>query len=98
MTRRCSSSRAVRSWSSRTLRLTGNFVRGVRLTPELNRRVTNDLAGFDSTQYEISVIPSELGGHDGFHVGEVIRVRWKAPSNRSKEDWIGIYRVCACRL
>lgn len=65
------------------------------LTLELCRRVTNDLAGFDSSQYQLSVVPGELGGRDRFHVGEVIRVRWKAPSNHSRKDWIGIYRVCA---
>jgi len=57
--------------------------------------VTNDLAGFDSNQYQMSVVPSELGDGNRFHVGEVIRVKWKAPSNHSRKDWIGIYRVGA---
>lgn len=61
------------------------------------RRVT-DLAGFDSNQYQITVVPGELGDGNRFHVGEVIRVRWKAPPNHSRKDWIGIYRVCARSL
>ena len=65
---------------------------------DLYRRVTNDLAGFDSNQYQVTVVPSEVGDGDRFHVGEVIRVKWKAPSNHSRQDWIGIYRVCACFL
>lgn len=65
---------------------------------DLYRTVTNDLAGFDSDQYQMSVVPSELGDGHRFHVGEVIRVKWKAPSNHSRKDWIGIYRVSACSL
>jgi len=65
---------------------------------DLYRSVTNDLAGFDSNQYQINVVPSELGDGNRFHVGEVIRVKWKAPSNHSRRDWIGIYRVSACSL
>lgn len=65
---------------------------------DLYRRVTNDLAGFDSNQYQLTVVPSELGDGNRFHVGEVIRVKWKAPSNHSRKDWIGIYRVSACSL
>ena len=60
---------------------------------DLYRRVTDDLADFDSNQYQVTVVPSERGNR--FHVGEVIRVKWKAPSNHSRKDWIGIYRVCA---
>jgi phosphatidylethanolamine N-methyltransferase len=64
----------------------------------LYRRVTNDLAGYDSDQYQLSVVQSEVGGRNRFHVGEVIRVKWRAPWNHSRKDWIGIYRVCARRL
>ena len=59
--------------------------------------MTNDLAGFDSDQYQMSVVPGELGHHGRFHIGEVIRVKWKAPPNHSKKDWIGIYRVSGYR-
>jgi phosphatidylethanolamine N-methyltransferase len=69
----------------------------IRLIFGLCRTVTNDLAGIDSDQYQITVVPSELGGNR-FHVGEVIRVKWKAPLNHSRKDWIGIYRVCPCPL
>jgi len=64
----------------------------------LSRFVADDLAGFDSNQYQITVVPSSLGDCNRFHVGEVIRVKWKAPSNHSRKDWIGIYRVCASSL
>jgi len=63
--------------------------------PDSYRFVTDDLAGFDSNQYQVTVVPSELGGGNRFHVGEVIRVKWKASSNHSRKDWVGIYRVCA---
>ena len=46
----------------------------------------------------MTVVPSEVGNDNRFHVGEVIRVKWKAPPNHSRKDWIGIYRVCACSL
>ena len=68
------------------------------MTLDPYRRVTNDLAGFDSSQYQVTVVPSGLGGGNRFHVGEVIGVKWEAPSNHSRKDWIGIYRVCACVL
>lgn len=71
---------------------------GSRLTLDLYRSVADDLAGFDSNQYRMSVVPSERGDGNRFHVGEVMRVRWKAPSNHSRKDWIGMYRVCACSL
>ena len=67
----------------------------MRPTPDLYSRVTNDLAGIDTNQYQISVVPNDLGSRNRFHVGEVIRVCWRAPLNHSRRDWIGIYRVCA---
>lgn len=68
------------------------------LTLDRHRYVADDLAGFDSNQYQIAVIPGESGNGTRFHVGEVIRVKWKAPSNHSRKDWIGIYRVRAGSL
>jgi phosphatidylethanolamine N-methyltransferase len=94
MTQKCSFNKVVRSWSSRTLRFYLGCVR-MRPTLDLHSRVTNDLAGVDISQYQMSVTPNDLGSRNRFHVGEVIRVRWKAPSNHSRRDWIGIYRVCA---
>lgn len=32
-----------------------------------------------------------------YHVGQPIRVSWTAPSNHSRKDWIGIYRLGACK-
>lgn len=63
------------------------------LTLDRDRRVADDIAGFDSNQYQMAVIPGESGDGTRFHVGEVIRVKWKAPPNHSRKDWIGIYRV-----
>lgn len=71
---------------------------GILLTLDSHRRVADDLAGFDSNQYQMAVIPGESGDGTRFHVGEVIRVKWKAPSNHSRKDWIGIYRVRAGSL
>jgi len=71
-------------------------VSGIGLTLGLCRYVADDLAGFDSNQYRVTVVPSELGGGNRFHVGEVIRVKWEAPPNHSRKDWISVYRVCPC--
>lgn len=62
------------------------------------------MAAFDKTQYSISVLPpafspaplvphaSSSNGPSRFHLGEPISIDWKAPSNHSRKDWIGIYR------
>lgn len=65
------------------------------------------MAAFDRTQYSISVLPpafspaplvphaSGSNGPSRFHLGEPISVDWRAPSNHSRKDWIGIYRLGA---
>ena len=55
-------------------------------------RVANDLSSYDTNKYKISIVPSADGSYR-FHLGEPIRVRWRAPLHHSRKDWIGIYRV-----
>lgn len=57
------------------------------------RRVATDLSGYDTSKYNVAVVPSSTDGTLRFHMGEPIRVRWRAPQNHSRQDWIGIYRV-----
>ncbi|EJF60163.1 phosphatidylethanolamine N-methyltransferase [Dichomitus squalens LYAD-421 SS1] len=55
-------------------------------------RVANDLSSYDTNKYRISIVPS-ADGTLRFHLGEPIRVKWRAPNHHSRKDWIGIYRV-----
>ena len=57
-------------------------------------RVANDLSSYDANKYRISIVPS-ADGTLRFHLGEPIRVKWRAPLHHSRKDWIGIYRVGA---
>ena len=57
-------------------------------------RVANDLSSYDTNKYRISLVPSASGSLR-FHLGEPIRVRWRAPLHHSRRDWIGLYRVGA---
>ena len=57
-------------------------------------RLEPDLAGFDPKDYSIEVegkAPSS--GPLKFAYGAPIRVRWTAPLNHSKWDWVGLYMV-----
>ncbi|GAA6017973.1 hypothetical protein JCM8202_006219 [Rhodotorula sphaerocarpa] len=69
-------------------------------------RVANDLASYDSSQYSLNLRPSAfppLVPHAStssapslrYHLGEPIHVKWTAPSNHSRRDWIGVYRLGA---
>ncbi|KIP06876.1 hypothetical protein PHLGIDRAFT_30282 [Phlebiopsis gigantea 11061_1 CR5-6] len=58
-------------------------------------RVATDLSHYDTSKYNISVVPSSTDGILRFHLGETIRVKWRVPQNHSRKDWIGIYRVGA---
>ncbi len=46
---------------------------------------------YDASKYTARV----SGGKRRFHLGEPITVKWEAPKNHSRRDWIGIYRVGA---
>lgn len=52
------------------------------------------MSGYDTSKYDISILPSSSDGSLRFYMGEPIRVKWRAPQNHSRKDWIGIYRVC----
>ncbi|SOV08836.1 related to CHO2 - phosphatidylethanolamine N-methyltransferase [Ustilago sp. UG-2017a] len=49
-------------------------------------RVDADLNSLDRSKYGL-----EVNGGERFHLGQKIQVRWKAPGNHSRRDWIGIY-------
>ena len=55
-------------------------------------RVANDLSSYDTAKYKVSIVPA-ADGTLRFHLGEPIRVKWRAPLYHSRRDWIGIYRV-----
>ncbi|TFY56065.1 hypothetical protein EVJ58_g7866 [Rhodofomes roseus] len=57
-------------------------------------RVANDLSSYDTAKYKVSIVPA-ADGSLRFHLGEPIRIKWRAPLHHSRRDWIGIYRVGA---
>lgn len=68
-----------------------------------------DVASLDRTAYSLKVEEPDRGEEEGanlpdlprgdrpttFQIGEAIKVRWSAPSNCSRRDWIGLYRLGA---
>lgn len=58
-----------------------------------NSRVANDLSSYETDKYRVSVKPSPSTGTSSFYLGEPITVKWQAPRNHSRQDWIGLYRV-----
>ncbi|KAF5353374.1 hypothetical protein D9756_008040 [Leucocoprinus leucothites] len=58
-------------------------------------RVANDLSSYETEKYRVSVVPSPSTGRTSFYLGEPITVKWQAPRNHSRKDWIGLYRVGA---
>lgn len=61
-------------------------------------RVAKDMSAFDRTRYSITVASSSSASAvPRYHVGQPISVNWTAPSNHSRKDWIGIYRVGASK-
>ncbi|KAF7297358.1 Phosphatidylethanolamine N-methyltransferase [Mycena indigotica] len=57
-------------------------------------RIANDISSLDATKYKLSAIPAS-DGHLRYQLGEPIRLKWEAPQNHSRKDWIGIYRIGA---
>lgn len=53
-------------------------------------RVADNIKSHDLTQYELTISGN---ASRVYSLGEVVRVSWRAPSNHSQQDWIGIYRV-----
>ena len=56
-------------------------------------RLEPDLAGYDPKDYSLEVVTSANGTPNSFHYGSSIRVKWTAPLNHSKRDWVGLYRA-----
>nr|KIR88564.1 phosphatidylethanolamine N-methyltransferase [Cryptococcus tetragattii IND107] len=60
-------------------------------------RVANDISAYDTSRYGLHIATSSSAPTPRFHVGQPIRVSWTAPSNHSRKDWIGIYRLGSCK-
>ncbi|KIR68290.1 phosphatidylethanolamine N-methyltransferase [Cryptococcus bacillisporus CA1873] len=60
-------------------------------------RVANDISAYDTSSYGLHIATSSSAPTPRFHVGQPIRVSWTAPSNHSRKDWIGIYRLGSCK-
>ncbi|KAL1410788.1 phosphatidylethanolamine N-methyltransferase [Vanrija albida] len=61
-------------------------------------RVAKDISEYDTSRYSINLASSSSSSSvPRYHVGQPIRVSWTAPSNHSRKDWIGIYRVGAVK-
>ncbi|KAL0057796.1 phosphatidylethanolamine N-methyltransferase [Marasmius tenuissimus] len=66
-------------------------------------RISNDLSSYDTSKYKINVMPSSQPSSSAsshspqtkFPLGQPIQIKFRAPSYRSRKDWIGIYRVGA---
>ncbi|CDZ96394.1 phosphatidylethanolamine n-methyltransferase [Phaffia rhodozyma] len=56
-----------------------------------------DVSSLDPSQYALKTLPSANGSTSRFHIGEPIPIKWQAPQNHSRKDWIGIYRLGACK-
>ena len=71
-------------------------------------RLAPDLAGYDPKDYSVEILGtssmSDNNGHASvkpgndfkalvFEYGAPIKIRWTAPLNHSKRDWIGLYMV-----
>ncbi|KZT52138.1 hypothetical protein CALCODRAFT_476321 [Calocera cornea HHB12733] len=59
-------------------------------------RVSSNLSSYDRTKYALTLLPPS-DGPLRWHLGEPIHVRWNAPPNHSRRDWIGLYRLGANR-
>ncbi|KAF8330188.1 phospholipid methyltransferase-domain-containing protein [Cantharellus anzutake] len=53
--------------------------------------LAQDLSSLDVSKYELFFDRKPLR----FHLGEPIRLTWRAPLNHSRKDWIGMYRAGA---
>ncbi|PYH43985.1 phosphatidylethanolamine N-methyltransferase [Aspergillus saccharolyticus JOP 1030-1] len=66
-------------------------------------RIDEDLAGYNAGDYSLLIEGTESSSFGKqrqgdlknlvFEYGAPIKVRWTAPLNHSKKDWIGLYRV-----
>lgn len=63
-------------------------------------RMADHIYDLDPSQYSLSIIPPANRRNPSFEklifkFGEHITVRWTAPPNHSRRDWIGVYAVGA---
>ncbi|ETN45198.1 uncharacterized protein HMPREF1541_10075 [Cyphellophora europaea CBS 101466] len=61
-------------------------------------RVSPELVGIDPAEYTLDIVGDDKprntdGPHLSIDYGTPIRVKWTAPINHSKMDWVGLYRV-----
>lgn len=61
-------------------------------------RLAPDLAGYDPKDYSVEISGASSTTNTDFKTlvfeyGAPIRIRWTAPLNHSKKDWIGLYMV-----
>jgi phosphatidylethanolamine N-methyltransferase len=61
-------------------------------------RVAPELVGIDPEEYSLEILDASESTKDGsqhlqIEYGSPIRVRWWAPNEHSKMDWVGLYRV-----
>lgn len=76
---------------------TKDFIRQARAKTHFTR-VAKDMSAYDASQYSINIASSSSAAPvPRFHVGQPIRVSWTAPSNHSRKDWIGLYRLGSCK-
>lgn len=60
-------------------------------------RVAHDISSYDTSRYSLHLATSSSTQTPRYHVGQPIRLSWTAPSNHSRKDWIGIYRLGSCK-
>ncbi|ORY81378.1 phospholipid methyltransferase-domain-containing protein [Protomyces lactucae-debilis] len=64
-------------------------------------KIADNLNNLDLSQFKLELVPSAAAvAHpeassltNVYQLGEPIRVRWQAPLNHARRDWIGVYRV-----
>ena len=61
----------------------------------LHKRTGDEVRALDRTKYSVAPVASAHTHAARFHVGEAVSVRWTAPRNHSRRDWIGMYLVAA---
>ncbi|KAJ7224151.1 hypothetical protein GGX14DRAFT_648690 [Mycena pura] len=54
-------------------------------------RIANDITSLDTSKDKLDAVPS-ADGSLRYQLGEPIRLKWDAPHNHSRKDWVGIYR------
>ncbi|WFC97834.1 phosphatidylethanolamine N-methyltransferase [Malassezia yamatoensis] len=61
----------------------------------LSKRTGDEIRTLDRTKYSVELVDSPNTHTNRYHLGESISVRWTAPRNHSRRDWIGMYPIAA---